>query len=63
MPAEHGVPSHWMPYVQVENLETYTQKAEKLGAKVIVPPTKIKNGGSFSIIQDPSGAAIGLYQP
>lgn len=28
-----------------------------------VPSTQINNGGSFSVIQDPSGACIGLYQP
>ena len=62
MQAEQGVPSHWMPYVQVEDLTLYTKKAEQLGAKVIVAATKIDEGGSFSVIQDPSGAYIGLYQ-
>ncbi|MBY0462217.1 MAG: VOC family protein [Alphaproteobacteria bacterium] len=63
MEAQKGCPPHWMPYVQVEDLDRYTRKAEKLGAKIIVPSTKIKTGGSFSVIQDPSGAHIGLYQP
>ncbi len=63
MAAQEGVPSHWMPYVQVENLDRYNKKAEELGAIIIVPATKIETGGSFSIIQDPSGAYIGLYQP
>ena len=63
MPGEHDSPSHWMPYVQVADLDQYTKKAEELGAKVIMPSTKIKIGGSFSVIQDPSGARIGLYQP
>ena len=62
MQAEQGVPSHWMPYVQVEDINSYTQKAEKLGAQIIVAVTKIDTGGSFSIIKDPSGANIGLYQ-
>jgi predicted enzyme related to lactoylglutathione lyase len=56
-------PSHWMPYVQVEDIDRYTKKAEELGAKIIMPSTKINSGGSFSVIQDPSGAYIGLYQP
>lgn len=63
MTTQPGVPSHWMPYVQVEDLEHCTKKAEQLGAKIIVPVTKIEMGGSFSVIQDPSGAYIGLYQP
>lgn len=63
MSGEPDVPSHWMPYVQVENLDHYTKKAEQLGAKVIAPATQINTGGSFSVIRDPSGALIGLYQP
>ena len=63
MPGEQNNPSQWMPYVQVGDLDQYTKKAEELGAKVIMPSTKIKAGGSFSVVQDPSGAYIGLYQP
>ena len=63
MSGKQGAPSHWMPYVQVADLAHYTKKAEQLGAKVIAPATQINNGGSFSVIQDPSGALIGLYQP
>ena len=63
MSGDKSIPSHWMPYVQVENLDRYTKKAVELGAKVLVPSTKIPEGGSFSVIQDPSGACIGLYQP
>jgi predicted enzyme related to lactoylglutathione lyase len=63
MPADPNGFSHWMPYVQVDDIKAYTKKANDLGANIVSPPTKIPTGGSFSVIQDPSGAVIGLYQP
>lgn len=62
MPAGEDCPSNWMPYVQVEDIEQHTKKAEQLGAKIIMPVTNIDNGGRFSVIQDPTGAFIGMYQ-
>ena len=56
-------PSSWLPFVQVSNIEAYTKKAEELGGKVIVPPTPIPDEGVYSVVLDPNGAEIGLYQP
>ena len=63
MRAEADMPSNWLPYVQVQNLEEHTKKAKDLGATILIPPTPIPSGGSYSVLQDPGGAAIGLYQP
>jgi predicted enzyme related to lactoylglutathione lyase len=63
-PQMQGVPPHWLSYVTVDNVDAATSKAEGLGAKVCVPPTDIGNNiGRFSVITDPTGAALGLYQP
>lgn len=58
-----GVPPHWLTYVGVDNIDTMHQKALKLGASQHVPPTDIPTVGRFSVIQDPQGAAICLFQP
>jgi uncharacterized protein len=55
-------PPHWLAYVSVDSVDAATKKAQTLGAKVHVPPTDIPNIGRFSIITDPTGASLGLYQ-
>jgi predicted enzyme related to lactoylglutathione lyase len=40
-----------------------TAKAKSLGATVMKDVTEVPNAGSFSVILDPTGAAIGLWQP
>jgi hypothetical protein len=62
-PETQDVPPHWLAYVSVTNVDEATKKAQKLGASVCVPPTDIPNNiGRFSIITDPTGASLGLYQ-
>ena len=56
-----GAPSAWMPYVDVDNVADATKKAQSLGATVIRDVTEIPDYGSFSIIQDPTGAVLGLW--
>ena len=56
------VPPHWMLYVKVENVDASAAKAVKAGARQIVPPADIPNVGRFAVVQDPTGAAIGMYQ-
>lgn len=59
---DENVPTAWLSYVTVEDVDASTSKAEGLGAKVFVPPTDIPDMGRFSVLADPTGAAIGLYK-
>jgi predicted enzyme related to lactoylglutathione lyase len=56
-------PTRWLAYIGVDDVHASTAKAESLGATVIVPVQEVPNAGSFSILQDPTGAAIALWQP
>ena len=58
-----GAPSHWLAYVGVDDIAAATKKAKELGAKVMLDVTPVADMGSMSIIVDPSGAALGLWQP
>jgi predicted enzyme related to lactoylglutathione lyase len=58
-----GVPTAWLPYALVEDVTAATAKAKSLGATVFKDVTEVPNAGSFSVIIDPTGAAIGLWQP
>ena len=58
-----GAPSAWLAYVLVDDIGAATQKAKSLGAKVMKDVTEVKGVGSFSVIVDPTGAAVALWQP
>ncbi len=57
-----GAPSMWIPYVLVDDVVKATAKAKSLGAKVYRDVSEIPGMGSFSIIADPTGAIMGLWQ-
>jgi uncharacterized protein len=58
-----GAPSAWLSYVNVDNVAAATAKAKSLGATILREVTEVPNAGSFSIIVDPTGAMLGLWQP
>jgi uncharacterized protein len=58
-----GVPTHWLPYVVVENADQTLAKAVQLGAKVLTPIMSIGEVGRVAVIQDPQGAIMGLHEP
>jgi len=58
-----GAPSSWLAYALVDDVTAATAKAKSLGATVMRDITEVPNAGSFSIIIDPTGAALGLWQP
>jgi predicted enzyme related to lactoylglutathione lyase len=57
-----GAPSAWMPYVLVDDIQTATKKAKSLGAAVFRDVTEVSGMGWFSILKDPTGAILGLWQ-
>jgi hypothetical protein len=58
-----GAPSAWLAYVQVDNVAASTAKAKSLGANIMKDTTEIPGVGSFSVLIDPTGAALALFQP
>ena len=65
MPADvpNEVPSHWMTYIQVDDVDALVSKVTELGGQVIHGPQDIPNVGRIVIIQDPTGAAVSLFKP
>jgi len=57
-----GVPSFWLAYVLVDDIGAATKKAESLGAKIVKDSIEVPDMGWLSIIADPTGAALGLWQ-
>jgi uncharacterized protein len=59
IPAE--VPSYWMPYFGVADVDASFQRALEAGAQEMVQPTPFP-GGHFAIVSDPQGAVFGMMQ-
>jgi predicted enzyme related to lactoylglutathione lyase len=57
-----GAPSSWLAYANVDDIHAATEKARKLGAKVMREPMEVMGAGWLSIIVDPTGATLGLWK-
>jgi hypothetical protein len=57
-----GAPSAWLAYVLVDDVTAANKKAVSLGAKIAVDKQEVPNMGWFSVIIDPTGAHLGLWQ-
>lgn len=61
-PAQEGMPSVWMSYVNVENVDALAAKIPELGGKVVMEPIDVFEEGRMLLLQDPTGAFVGLWQ-
>lgn len=57
------IPPHWQAYVGVDDIEASTLKARDLGATVLQDVMQIGDYGRLSVIRDPTGAVIAMWQP
>lgn len=53
------LPSHWMAYIAVDNVDSIMERTAELGGTISVPATDIPPG-RFGIINDPTGAAVSV---
>jgi predicted enzyme related to lactoylglutathione lyase len=50
----------WDPYITVDDVEISAKIVEKMGGKILLPPTDIPGTGRFVVIMDPQGVAMNL---
>jgi predicted enzyme related to lactoylglutathione lyase len=62
-PEMGDAPSHWMTYIAVDDVDKSAKVAAKHGGKVVQPPFDIPQVGRIAMIQDPTGAMVGLITP
>ena len=58
-----GVPTAWLAYIGVDDINASTEKAKSLGATIHKGPLEIPNVGWMTILADPTGAMIAMFQP
>ena len=57
-----GQPTAWLPYALVDSVKKTLAKAEKAGAKVLVPFQPIPGNGAIGVFLDPTGASFGVWE-
>lgn len=60
MAASETLPPGWLPYVQVNDLETSVSQAKTLGAKVLKNKTR-GPAGNFVVLKDLAGGVVALW--
>ncbi len=59
---EHGVPSHWTPYLRVDDVDARAARVAALGGRVLVAPFEVEHTARIALIEDAVGAVLGLWQ-
>jgi len=58
-----GQPTVWTTYVAVADADETIDKVKKAGGTAFVEPMDVTDVGRMAVFADPTGAAIGLWQP
>jgi predicted enzyme related to lactoylglutathione lyase len=58
-----NAPNHAVFMAVVDNVADIIAEAERLGGKVLVPPTTTPTGLTFADLLDPSGNHFGVFSP
>ena len=57
-----AVPASWLAYVGVDDVRAKTAQAKALGATVLQDVLAVGDFGLMSVIRDPAGATIAMWQ-
>ena len=57
-----GLPTQWIIYVTVEDIERSSSRCKALGGKILDGPTGSLGKDRTCVIQDPAGAVMALFQ-
>jgi uncharacterized protein len=58
-----AMPPVWRAYIHAADADASTAKAKEAGATVFMEPMDVLDSGRLAFFADPTGAAIGLWQP
>jgi predicted enzyme related to lactoylglutathione lyase len=63
MPGMEEMPDVWTVYLAVKDVAATGEAVTAAGGQVMFEPMEIGDQGSMSVIADPTGAVVGLWQP
>ncbi len=59
---EKNVPSHWLSYISVSDVDALVPKITELGGQVLHGPHEVGDAGRMVMLADPTGATCALWQ-
>lgn len=62
-PDQGGAPPHWCSYVAVDDADASAAAISSQGGSVLMPAMDVMDVGRMLMLQDPTGAVLGLWQP
>ena len=60
--ARNGVPPYWNTHLAVDDIEATAARVADLGGTVLTPPAAVGAAGRMSVVADPGGAVLRLWQ-
>ena len=57
------LPSQWLIYITVADLDESVRKCQEQGGEVVAGPKSMGAQGAYAVIRDPAGAVCALYEP
>jgi len=57
-----GVPPNWFTYIGTNDVDETARLAASIGGTVLRAPQDIPDTGRFAVVQDPQGAAFGIFK-
>ena len=61
--AAAGMQPCWASYIAVDDVDAGAATVQRLGGKILAPPTDIPTIGRFATVADPQGAMFNLFKP
>lgn len=58
-----GVPPHWLPYVNIDDVDAAIARGRRLGATIPMGPEDIPGVGRVGALKDPTGAMLAIIKP
>ncbi len=62
IPEGAEAPTHWLHYVQVDDVDATIAKAQELGGAVHAPAMDVAGVGRIGVLADPLGASFAVYK-
>jgi predicted enzyme related to lactoylglutathione lyase len=62
-PQYDRVPESWMPFLAVDDVDARVARAERAGAKLVMPIFDVPGVGRIAMLMEPGGAGIGWMTP
>lgn len=61
-PAPPQAPTFTQMFVAVDDVKAAAEKAQSLGAKLLIPPTVLPEGDEMAVLHDPQGMSFALWR-